>query len=569
MAEMHPDTPLKGARSSGERKVYFALQENLPAAYTVLHSVPLLSRPRDAKWLLDREVDFVVCHPAYGLLAIEVKGGGIRCNAQNQQWTSISADGQEHVIKNPYEQARRNLYTLLDELNESKLTRRYSFPAGFAVWFPDVELASTHLAQGAGHREITLDATTLRQPETEFRRLFRECLVVRAAGVPPSAAGVEGLVRLFVPAWELPVRWRTSLAEEEETLVRATRSQHKVLSMLGRKKRALICGSAGSGKTFLAVEKARRLAMTGLKVLLVCYNQQLAEWLRIVTLDTAGISVFSYHALCFHLCEIAGFPKPKADLHGDRNQFFRYELPEMMLEALEIVELRFDAILVDEAQDFEAVWWIGLEQLLRDPAENSLYLFYDDNQHIYGTRIDFPIDDTPLVLCENCRNTQTIFAGVMEYYRGDSVPEPIGPAGRPIEVIETASDAEEQCAVTEIIRRLLVKEGIAPGAVTILTARAQKNSRWWEGMPITTGVVVSWTPKSVPGAVACSTIHSFKGLENSVIIVTEIAHAPEKTQRELLYVACSRAKFHLVICLQPPAALLVDSIVPSVVPCQS
>ena len=63
------------------------------------------------------------------------------------------------------------------------------------------------------------------------------------------------------------------------------------------------------------------------------------------------------------------------------------------------------ALLVDEAQDFEAVWWIGLESLLRDPVAGLLYLFYDDNQHIYGTRLEFPIDEAPLMLCENCRNS--------------------------------------------------------------------------------------------------------------------------------------------------------------------
>ena len=68
MAEMHPSSPLKGALSNGERKVFFALQDNLPSAFTGLHSVALLTRPRGAQRLFDSEIDFVVCHPAYGLL---------------------------------------------------------------------------------------------------------------------------------------------------------------------------------------------------------------------------------------------------------------------------------------------------------------------------------------------------------------------------------------------------------------------------------------------------------------------------------------------------------------------
>src|SRR3954470_7413830 len=112
MAEMHPSNPLKGALSSGERKVFFALKDNVPPAFTALHSVALLTRARETQRLFDGEIDFIVAHPAYGILVLEVKGGGIRCNAQSQQWTSISGDGTEHDIKNPYEQARRNFYAL-------------------------------------------------------------------------------------------------------------------------------------------------------------------------------------------------------------------------------------------------------------------------------------------------------------------------------------------------------------------------------------------------------------------------------------------------------------------------
>ena len=193
---------------------------------------------------------------------------------------------------------------------------------------------------------------------------------------------------------------------------------------------------------------------------------------------------------------------------------------------------------------------LGIEGLLRDPAESLLYLFYDDNQHIYGTHLDFPIADPPLLLCENCRNTQSIFAGFMDYYLGDSTPEPVGPAGRPVEKIQTDDDAGEHAAVERVLRRLLNEEGIPPSAITLLTGRAREKSHWKEGAHIA-GTTLSWSPNAQSAAIACSTIHSFKGLENSVVIVTETSQTPEKALRELLYVAYSRAKFHLVVCCQP------------------
>jgi hypothetical protein len=127
--------------------------------------------------------------------------------------------------------------------------------------------------------------------------------------------------------------------------------------------------------------------------------------------------------------------------YGDSDAFFRYELSDALLEALEGTTERYDAILVDEAQDFDAVWWIGIDQLLRDQSESLLYLFYDDNQNIYIKRPEFPIQDAPLMLCENCRNTGNIFRSFMELYRGEAMPEPIGPPGRAVEVITNLTDS--------------------------------------------------------------------------------------------------------------------------------
>jgi Nuclease-related domain/AAA domain/UvrD-like helicase C-terminal domain len=556
MAQMHPGSPLKGSLSSGERKVFFALQDNLPQAFTVLHSVALLTRPREAHRLLDGEIDFIICHPAYGLIVVEAKGGGICCDAQSQRWTSISADGVEHDIKNPYEQARRNLYALQEELHASKLAKRFDFPCGFAVWYPDVELDARSLGLSTAYRQITLDATALASPELEIRRIFRECLL-RTTSQPPSDVGISEMVRHLMPSWRIPVRLRTALHEEEEVLVEATRSQYKVLSLLGRTKRALICGSAGSGKTSLAMEKARWLSEEGRDVLLVCFNTRIAEWLRRATSKWRGIDAFHYHGLCMHLCALAKMPKPQPDPYGDREAFFRYELSDAMLQALEIVSQRYDAILVDEAQDFDPVWWIGIEQLLRDPAESLLYLFYDDNQQIYARRPEFPLKEEPLILCENCRNTVTIFDAFMQFYRGNATPEAVGPTGRSIEIVSHVSEVDELPALMRVLRRLLEEERIPPVNITILTPRVEAKSIWKEGARVGTNSLITWNANPSLNSVACATIHTFKGLENSVIVITEIAHVHHEKLRELFYVAYSRAKFHLIVSRLAPAPSLL------------
>jgi superfamily I DNA/RNA helicase len=151
-------------------------------------------------------------------------------------------------------------------------------------------------------------------------------------------------------------------------------------------------------------------------------------------------------------------------------------------------------------------------------------------------------------LCENCRNTQKIHAEVMKSYRGNPGCAAIGPEGRnPIE-IQVADDQQERTAVEDAIRKLLNQENVPAASIAILTARAQARSKWHEGEKLAAHPL-SWANPCPSGAIACATIHSFKGLESPVVILTEMTEPDPNRLRQLFYVGCSRAKSHLVRCL--------------------
>jgi len=95
-----------------------------------------------------------------------------------------------------------------------------------------------------------------------------------------------------------------TLADEESQLVELTENQMQVLRFIQGHRRALIEGCAGSGKTMLAIEKARMLASQGFKVLLLCFNAPLADFLQKRTVE--GVEVFYYHGLCKSLAKEAG-----------------------------------------------------------------------------------------------------------------------------------------------------------------------------------------------------------------------------------------------------------------------
>jgi hypothetical protein len=64
------------------------------------------------------------------------------------------------------------------------------------------------------------------------------------------------------------------------------------------------------------------------------------------------------------------------DTHGDRDarEFWDEQLPAYLAEAVDALGPRFDALIVDEAQDFDEAWWLPLQMLLRDPDHGIVYV---------------------------------------------------------------------------------------------------------------------------------------------------------------------------------------------------
>jgi superfamily I DNA/RNA helicase len=130
--------------------------------------------------------------------------------------------------------------------------------------------------------------------------------------------------------------------------------------------------------------------------------------------------------------------------------------------------------------------------------------------------------------------------------QADPASTPIGTEGRKPVEIQVATDQRERQAVEDILKHLLKVEKVPATSIVILTLKAQTKSQWHEGEKLA-GHALSWRTPSPNNAIACATIHSFKGLESPVVILTEMAEPDTARVRQLSYVACSRAKSHLVL----------------------
>jgi hypothetical protein len=288
------------------------------------------------------------------------------------------------------------------------------------------------------------------------------------------------------------------------------------------------------------------MARQEFRVLLTCFNKNLAANLRDCLRPSANLDIFHFHELCYELARQAGMLPAKSE---DDQQFFDQRLPAALVKAAGALDVRYDAIVVDEGQDFQDGWWLPLQMLLRDPDEGILYIFFDDNQRLYVSRGKFPMRGSPYLLTVNCRNTRNIHQVVVQFYQAETQPTAWGPPGRQVEEI-TYSDAQGLWpALRGVLRRLIEEDRVPTDQIAVLTPLARTRDVLL-GSSVSDGPQLTDCLAARTGQVYCTTIHSFKGLERAVIVLAGIG--PRLTQEShdlnsLLYVGCSRARHHLIV----------------------
>ncbi len=187
-----------------------------------------------------------------------------------------------------------------------------------------------------------------------------------------------------------------------------------------------------------------------------------------------------------------------------------------------------------------------LESLLADPEQGVFYVFYDDNQRIYGRSHRYPVPVAPYILTQNCRNTQAIHRAAMSFYRAEVAPSCLGPEGRVPEVVPCRAGSEEPAVLLHVLRRLTGAEKIPLESIVVLTPCSPQRSHWQDGLHVGE-FELTWDLREPGQRVLCSSIPAFKGLERPVVILTELERMTKGERDMLLYVALSRARHHLIV----------------------
>lgn len=554
MARLLPDYPIVSIEQPAERAVAEALCAQLPKEIVVFHSYPWLrphrhdSAPKES--LHEGEIDFVIVHPRFGFLVVEVKGGHMVFDVRRQQWDRM---GGNHTPKDPFKQAAKNMHALEKLMLKRSFPNERSLPLtrGFCVIFPDCEWTGTP-PPGAVNENLfaASDMTNLgRKIEDLFLAFDR-----RANPGTLKATVLDGMMRALSSTFKLtPALWR-EIEEEERHIFRFTEQQALILDALIHHKRAAVEGVAGSGKTQLAMTKARAFADEDKRVLLLCFNKLLADSLAadLPEVYAERITVRNYHRLAHEWCARAGVPFPASE----DEVFWREQAPQLLEQALDLLlDDRFDAIVVDEGQDFHHRWWDSIELLNREITDGPMYVFYDPVQQLFHhDEQRMPHLGTPFRLHWNCRNTRSISA-VSGAAIGVSISvKPDAPNGQLPEVIVAESDGAQRKAIESCLRRWTTGPGgIQSKHVVILCAGSVSRSSLHgvtrlADSPLTEDLA-EW--KAGKGVLITS-LRRFKGLEADAVILCDVPMpqtypGPDNFSMSHLYVGCSRAKHLLCV----------------------
>ena len=339
-------------------------------------------------------------------------------------------------------------------------------------------------------------------------------------------------------------------------------------------------GAAGTGKTVIALEKARRLAAQNFDVLFVCSNRSLARWLLSMVREEPKhiqdhITVRNVEQFCTELSGQANLllnPPTEHELQKQEelgNRAFQVKLAADFTRSIHALETegtlpQFDAILVDEGQDFERPLWGPLYKLLRDRRNGKFIAFYDPAQR-EGDGDGAPAipggDVHELLLSENCRNTRAIFDVAQEFYHGDELPACVGPVGQEVVWFDPATrvdtklspDEREIVALETVLNILVDGEGISPREILVVVGRSQKGSAVYRRHSLGSHLLSNNTAIRDPGVIRVTTIRSVKGLESPVVILAEldgiqsVQGTQPLTYRRYMYIATSRAVHQLIV----------------------
>lgn len=574
MAQMFPKVFTSESHRTGvkaEKLVYEVIRDYLSDEFYCFHGYRI-SRKYDKNKIKEREADFILAHKEYGVITIEVKAEKVYFDRKTQSIYQRKLDSDLYTHRPPKkidieEQLygfKNALLNLLKEYLNKDYTKDTITVRPFAAlphtgstdaMFPLNLTDITFFKENFGNFETSLNKRVLsKKTEDNFDKV------------------IKLLMQRYVEDF-IDVKQRLS---EIQTIMNERSSHYPkdLWSLWKFSGNMAIIGGAGSGKTQLLIEKATQLGAQEKKVLVTCYNELIEQKLQKTLKDYKNITVSNFHNTAINYIKESKPQLANKDFTNltrtEVNQWYDEEIPHILSKLLKQDNYkleRFDAILVDEAQDFNLNKWDAIHQLLKE--NGILHLAVDPTQIVRGEKqdsLDAIIDldmvfldrrYTPVPLQINMRNTQRIakyaneiaqniksqFKANDEIYETQLlIPKDSFPLGDKVEQIKINSKEQLHDSIEKILNRYLKNSSIENKDITILVPCGERKLRE-KSYPIYFNLELGkyklvQTPKdNSTKEVQLETIRRFKGRENLIIILIDDSSSNDR----LRYVGATRA----------------------------
>ena len=556
MAKMIPSVVSPEIKSKAEKKI-FEWFENDPETegWVVIHSLGISNH----RTVLYGELDFFVLAPKYGIFALEVKGG--RVSRSDGVWAFTDKYNHTNTkVRGPFDQANEGMFSLIDAIkakfgSQSRLSRLLF---GTGVMFPDIEFTDVGTD---GEQWQVFDSRNgngvgkyIKKLAKNFRKKWEDHYHVFYEDKLPTPADIKELTKWLRADFDKAITIGKRIDYAEEELIKLTNEQLRCIDQLEDNPRCLIKGAAGTGKTLLAIEEVKKSVALGEKVALFCFNNQLGLWLKRyfshLPEELQPAYVGTIHAWLKQVVdntEIESVPN-----EGNLAKYYQEELPNIAYEALSLMPVKYDRIVIDEAQDvIGSPAFYVLDEALKRGLERGRWVFFGDfsRQAIYNTtksgdELEEELEDiTSFIrfkLRINCRNTKYIcdeIKNITGFDCGKDIWSKI--SGISVDHMTYSCDEKEIELFEHTVQKLL-SDGIKPAEITVLSPLKKENSI----VSQIKGVKIRNYSPDIVDSITFSTIHAFKGLENKVIIMVDIDSFEHE---QLMYVGLSRARIGLFI----------------------
>ena len=545
-------------RSKAEADIFEWLRAMEWGDAIVMHSMTL----KDHKTKSFGEVDFVIiCE--MGVMCVEVKGGYVEF--KNGMWgftpTHVANPTTSWKTEGPYKQAQGNMKSIKQyfekclKADDGILNCRWAC----CVMTPDCVIGTDNKAEVIPR--ITFDIN-MRPGDLPayFEKCFKYWSDEKQYGGKEklNKKDRERLATLLRGDFSMIPPLSLVIKRTEDQLKSVTDEQREIIANMFVNPRMLVTGGAGTGKTMLATEQCRRFSIVGEKVLYLCFNDLISEYVKSVFVDdpdASNVDVYTFHELLMKACNLHTVPQENV------NDFFNVTLPELFLRKMtesEREKWEYDRVIIDEGQDLlNENAYLCIDEIIKNGWKNGKWtLYYDANQNLFVNKDEFNETLNALnniaftyPLTVNCRNTKQIcicnkaitLLPQPKYMRGE---------GEEVKYIDYSDKAEEAKLLFDSIRRIR-SGGVLKQDIVILSGYRMDNPKsclYKRLIPEDIGKIKADVYNFKDNKdIRFYTIQAFKGLESKVVLFIDIDGFSEPDIVLQNYVGISRARSYLEV----------------------